>query len=78
MNALEKYLASPPISWTDVESIQKQEKGQLHLAEPQLLLSTIKEGFKDIATAYAPYVDGMKIPSSTKKIVLEARERGLP
>ncbi|RPA90651.1 hypothetical protein L873DRAFT_1717066, partial [Choiromyces venosus 120613-1] len=78
MDTLEKYLASPPISWTDVESIQKQEKGELKLAEPQLLLTTLKEGFKKIATAYAPYIDGMELSSDTKKIILEAREKGLP
>ncbi|KAG0641614.1 nucleoporin protein Ndc1-Nup [Tuber brumale] len=78
MDTLDKYLASPPISWTDVESIQKQEKGELHLVEPQLLLSALKEGFKDIATAYAPYIDGMGLASDTRKIILEARERGLP
>ncbi|PWW72431.1 hypothetical protein C7212DRAFT_354651 [Tuber magnatum] len=78
MDTLEKYLSSPPISWTDVESIQKQEKGELNLVEPHLLLSALKGGFKDIATAYAPYIDRMELSSDTKRIVLEARERGLP
>ncbi|CUS09590.1 unnamed protein product [Tuber aestivum] len=78
MGTLEKYLASPPISWTDVEAIQKQEKGELNLVEPHLLLSALKEGFKDMATAYAPHIEKMQLSPQTKKIILEARERSLP
>lgn len=74
IGSLEKYIANPPIHWTDVES---KGKKTLTLREPETLLKTLKDGMRDIAIAFRPYVKDMELSGEVRRRVLEAKEGAL-
>lgn len=74
IDTLEKYVSSPPIHWTDVEA---KEKKTLVLKEPEMLLRALKNGVKEIAVAFKPYLRDMGLSGDVKSRILEAKEGAL-
>lgn len=73
INALEKYVANPPIHWTDTEA---KEKAPV-LKEPEMLLKALKNGVKEIAVAFKPYAKDMELSADMRSRILEAKEGSL-
>lgn len=74
IDALEKYVSNPPIHWTDVEA---REKKTLVLREPDMLLRALKNGVREIAVAFKPYVRDMELSGDVRSRILEAKEGAL-
>ncbi|KAH0609035.1 uncharacterized protein H6S33_001263 [Morchella sextelata] len=75
IEALDRYMASPPIHWTDIEA--KSDPKSLTLREPEMLLKALEGGLRDIAVAFKPYVKDMELSAEVKRRVLEAKEEAL-
>lgn len=74
IDALEKYIANPPIHWTDIEAKKGDRKV---LREPDILLKALKTGLRDIAVAFKPYVKDMALSGDVRTRVLDAKEGAL-
>lgn len=74
IDALERYVSNPPIHWTDVEA---REKKTLVLREPEVLLRALKNGVREIAVAFKPYVRDMELSGDVRSRILEAKEGAL-
>lgn len=74
IDALEKYVSNPPIHWTDIEA---KEKKALVLREPDMLLRALKNGVREIAVAFKPYVRDMELSGDVRSRILEAKEGAL-
>lgn len=74
IDALEKYVANPPIHWTDIEA---REKKALVLKEPEMLLRALKNGVREIAVAFKPYVKDMELSGDVRSRILDAKDGAL-
>lgn len=66
-------MANPPIHWTDIEAKEKV----LVLKEPEMLLKALKNGVREIAVAFKPYVKDMELSADVRSRILEAKEGSL-
>jgi len=54
LETLEKYVAAPPIHWTDTDAVQA---GHVELEEPEILIRTLKSTIAEITRSFAPYLE---------------------
>ena len=62
LETLEKYVANPPMHWTDTEA----KSGAPHLPEPELLIAQLRSTISDVTRAFSPFLDEMGLPKDVR------------
>ncbi|KAF8252841.1 hypothetical protein K440DRAFT_535502, partial [Wilcoxina mikolae CBS 423.85] len=62
LETLEKYVANPPLHWTDTEA----KSGHIRLQEPELLILQLKSTISDITRAFSQFLHEMELPGDVR------------
>jgi nucleoporin NDC1 len=62
LETLEKYVANPPLHWTDTEA----KSGHIRLQEPELLILKLRSTIGDITQGFSRFLDEMELPGDVR------------
>ena len=62
LETLEKYVANPPVHWTDTEAKSRAPA----LPEPESLIAQLRSTIADVTRAFSPFLDEMDLPKDVR------------
>jgi nucleoporin NDC1 len=64
LDTLNRYVANPPLHWTDTEA--REAPHLVRLEEPEQLIAQLNKTLREVTLAFEPFFDTLGVPPSLK------------